>query len=136
MTLDEAFYSKVVATAGLTAIISTRCYPKFVPQTGAFPCIVFDVDLTERGRSFAGTNGLDRATITVGCWQTTDALAKTLGSAFVTAFKDIAKATWGTVKVSRAHVEGDGGQVDQQIGSDGLLKFGRIYDLDVWYFEA
>ena len=135
MTIDEAFYSKVAATAGLTAIIGTRCYPKFVPQTGRFPCIQFDSDLQERGKSSLGTNSLNQATIHAMCWETTEAKAQTLGAALVTTFKNISKATWGTVKIAKSDVANDGGSPDQIVGNDGLLKFGRAYEISVWYIE-
>ena len=133
MNLDEAFYTKV--TAALTATIGTRCYPKFVPQTGDYPCVVYETNVEQRGRSFAGTNGLNRAIITVGCYSTTDALAHTLGAAFVTAIKNQSRTTWGTVKIARAHVEDDLDELDQIVGNDGLLKFGVIYSVAVWYVE-
>jgi hypothetical protein len=135
MTIDEAFYAKVIATAGLTAIIGTRCYPKFVPQHASYPCIVFDSDLEQRGRSNAGVNKLNRAAIHVTCWAATETAAQALGAALVTAHKDTYKTTWGTVKVSKADIEQDAGDADEIIGDDGLLKFGRLYEITVWFVE-
>ena len=41
MELGEALYSKLSGTTDLTALVSTRIYPRVAPQNAAFPYVIF-----------------------------------------------------------------------------------------------
>lgn len=137
MTIEEAFWAKVTGVAAISAIVGTRVYPIFVPQTGKYPCITYTSQLEIRGKSNAGTNGLNKTNIEIHCWETTDALAHVLGAAVVTALKNQSRVTWGTsgVKIAKCDIESDDENLEQVIGNDGLLKFGIVFNAAVWYVE-
>ena len=43
MKAGNYIYAKLAATAGVTALVSTRIYPMLIPQNAAFPAIVYSV---------------------------------------------------------------------------------------------
>lgn len=135
MVIDEAYYTKLSTTAGLTAIIGTRAYPIFVPQTGSYPCITYTGNVEIRGKSNAGTNGLNKINFETRCWETTEKKAHVLGAALITALKNQSRIQWGTVNVAKCDVESDDEGLDQMIGHDNLLKFATVFTVSVWYME-
>lgn len=144
MRIEEAYYAKLTSVAGISAIVSTRVFPLFVPQSLAtsspdtrFPCITYTCNLEVRGKSYAGTNGLNKTNIETICWQTTIALARTLRQAVVDGLKNQYKVTWGTsgVKVSKCDIENDDETIFQMPGNDGMTKYGAVLNASVWYME-
>ena len=135
MTIEQAYYTKLIAIAGVSAIVSTRVYPHFVPQNGSFPCITYSSQLEIRGRSNAGTNGLNKTNIETNCWETTEILATTLAAAVVSGLKNQSRTTWGTVKIAKCDIENDDETLFQLEGNDGLLKFGVMLNASVWFIE-
>lgn len=135
MVIEEAYYTKLSTTAALTTIVSTRIYPIFVPQTGSFPCITYGGRVEIRGKSNAGTTGLNKINIETRCWETTEKLAHVLGAAFVLAMKNQNRTQWGTVNIAKCDVESDDEGLDQMLGHDNLLKFATVFNVSVWYIE-
>lgn len=43
MKVGQYIYSKLTATAGVTALVSTRIYPIFLPQNATYPAIIYSV---------------------------------------------------------------------------------------------
>jgi hypothetical protein len=142
MTIEEGYYSYLTSVSAITALVSTRVFPLFVPQSLAgasqdsrFPCLVYRSQLQVRGKSNAGTNGLNKTRIETHCWSTTDALAGALATTVISNLKNQHKTTWGTVKISNCNVESDDENLEQMVGNDGLLKFGVIFTASVWFIE-
>lgn len=61
--IRAAVYAALVADAAVAAIVGTRVYPVFLPQTGREPCIVFTVISDVRVRGLAGTLGAAEARV-------------------------------------------------------------------------
>ena len=142
MTIEEAYYTYLTSVSAITSIVSTRVFPFFIPQSLAsasldsrFPCIVYSSQLESRGKSNAGTTGLNKTRIETHCWSTTDALASTLASTVISNLKNKSKTTWGTVKIGKCDVESDDQDYAQIVGNDGLTKFGVIFTTSVWFIE-
>lgn len=69
MNAGNYIYAKLTATAGVTALVSTRIYPVIMPQEAAFPAIVYsvsnrplDANMKDRGPYH------DVATVTFNYW--------------------------------------------------------------------
>ena len=69
MNAGNYIYAKLAATAGVTALVSTRIYPVLMPQENAYPAIVYsvsnqplDANMKDRGPYH------DRATVSFTYW--------------------------------------------------------------------
>ena len=67
MPIESALYSKLAATSGVTALVSTRIYPNAIPQNASLPAIAYQVISTDRNYRQAGQSNvaLPRIQITV-----------------------------------------------------------------------
>ena len=67
MPIESALYSKLAATSGVTALVSTRIYPNAIPQNASLPAIAYQVISTDRNYRHAGQSNvaLPRIQITV-----------------------------------------------------------------------
>jgi hypothetical protein len=89
MTIDieQALTYKLVNTAGISALVSTRCHPLRLPDTAVFPAIVY----TEVSAPIVSThdetvaNALTYARYQIDAWATTYQGAVALGLAIHTA---------------------------------------------------
>ena len=69
MKAGNYIYSKLTATAGVTALVSTRIYPVVMPQDAAFPAIVYSVSnkpLDSNAKDRAAAH--DTAIVTFNYW--------------------------------------------------------------------
>jgi Protein of unknown function (DUF3168) len=69
MKAGNYIYAKLTATAGVTALVSTRIYPVIMPQEAVFPAIIYSVsnkplDKNSKDRSAAH----DVATVVFNFW--------------------------------------------------------------------
>lgn len=130
MTLEEAFYSKATGTSGISALISTRLYPNFIPEGAALPAAAYQRVATARQPAHDGTTGHARGNLQVTCQATTYSAVKAVAAQFVAAFHGV-KGTWGgSVEVFRSAVETE---IDGEQGEDAATV--RV-DLLIDYREA
>jgi len=69
MKAGNYIYSKLTATAGVTALVSMRVYPMILPQEQVFPAIVYMVEnkpLDPNAKDKAAAH--DTATVTLNYW--------------------------------------------------------------------
>ena len=68
MNVGKYIYSKLAADAGVTALVSTRIYPIFIPKSAALPAIVFVVNEEPNTTNKTNPATHDRATVTFRYW--------------------------------------------------------------------
>lgn len=68
MKIGQYIYAKLAATAGVTALVSTRIYPVFIPEDAAFPAIVFTADNAPTDNQKDRKSDHDTATVTLTYW--------------------------------------------------------------------
>ena len=139
MLIDEAFYRRLSGIATITDLIGNRIYPQFVPQHGgSYPCIVYSFHLEIRGKSNAGTNGLNKGSMAISCLAGNDVDAFEIGAALVSAIKNDSRTTWGGdggVKIAKCDIASDDEAAAQMIGVGGVLKFAAVFEAELWYVE-
>ncbi len=79
--MEEALIAKLLATSGISSIVSTRVYPGSLPQGGPRPAIT--VNRISGAPLYAddGEVGLEDARVQVDCWADTYTGAKLLARA-------------------------------------------------------
>lgn len=81
-SLEEALYSKLSATAGVTAIVpATRIFHVKLEENSAFPAITFQRISTTRDYVLTDTVQMAEATVQLDCWSASDSEAVALAKA-------------------------------------------------------
>lgn len=76
MNVDEALFSHLSTTAGITALVGTRIYPIVMPPGVALPAISLQKISTERIHAFQQDTGMASASFQVSAWAKTDTVKK------------------------------------------------------------
>ena len=79
--VEQAIYTALSTTSGVTSLVSTRSYPVVLPQGVAFPAITFSRVSTDPVFALAGSEGKDAVRVQVDCWSRTYANAKDIANA-------------------------------------------------------
>jgi hypothetical protein len=66
--MEEALIAKLLATAGVTALVGTRVFPGARPQGSGLPAIVLNLIAAEPSYSDDGEDGIETARIQIDCW--------------------------------------------------------------------
>ena len=83
--MEAGLHDYLTKDNGVKAIVGTRVYPVYLPQSPTYPAITYQRITTERVGSTTGPSGLARPRFQVDCWATTYAGAKALSTAVRTA---------------------------------------------------
>lgn len=81
MSLDSELVSYILADGTVSGLIAARCYPGKLPQSPAYPAIVYQRIDTPRLHELAGPGGMAHPRFQFSCWATTHAAARTLADA-------------------------------------------------------
>jgi hypothetical protein len=87
--IEQALTAKLINTAAISTLVSTRCHPLRLPDTAALPAIVYtEVSApTYATHDESSSNALTRARYQIDAWATTYAGAVALGLAIWTALE-------------------------------------------------
>ena len=68
MSAELALFTRLSTHSGLSALISTRCYPLLMPQKAIFPNVVYQrISSTEQN----GTSTIRETRFQISCWGVT-----------------------------------------------------------------
>lgn len=68
MNAEQTLFACLNNDSGVGALVNGRVVPLFVPQDGAFPCVVYQKISGPRVHSLKGQSGLARIRIQISCW--------------------------------------------------------------------
>jgi hypothetical protein len=68
MKIGRYIYSKLAASAALSALVSDRIYPVFMPQNAEYPCIVYMSENLPHDQTKDHPGHYDRAAVTLHIW--------------------------------------------------------------------
>jgi len=111
MSIETDFRALLAGHTPLTALVSTRIALNAVPESSAFPLVVFAAN-HDRQNGLDGTLLYDAATLDVQCWAETAAAADAVADAVIAAVATAPVARSATV-TSRATT------FDPELGADG-----------------
>ncbi len=129
--ISSAIYSFMAATAGITALVSTRIYPLVMPVGHAWPAITYNGDDHNLVQTFDGQTGLTRSYYQIDAWAQTYIEAQQLATAIRAAFKNYTGAM-GAITVS--HVTLDTGPI--AVYEDQLEAFRVSQTFSLWHCEG
>lgn len=81
MTIESDLRTYLIADTTVAALVATRMYPQFLPQSVTYPAISYSVVSRVSSRDLSGPSGRVRVRISVNCWAETYAEAKSLSEA-------------------------------------------------------
>ena len=81
MVIEEALYAFLAATAGVTALVSTRIYPQVIPQDAVLPAIAYQRISGPRVHSQSGASGLAYPRFQFTCQAATYSAARQVANA-------------------------------------------------------
>jgi hypothetical protein len=79
--LEESICTQLLASTAITAIVSTRIYPIFLPQNAPYPAQTYQRITTTPVNSITGYSYEENARIQIDSWATSYSAAKNLGRA-------------------------------------------------------
>lgn len=125
MNVGKYIYAKLTATAGVTALVSTRVYPVILPQNATFPAIVYTVSTAPNDSQKTQAANHDKEVVTFRFWADAqygaDAYTSVMAiDSAVRAAIDFVSGTAGSVQVDHCHFDRS-----EDIISDERLLIGR-----------
>lgn len=85
--MEEALIARLLATTGVTALVSTRIYWVERPQAKALPSITLQVISPGRSYTFGGADGTADPRVQVDCWGRSYSEAKAVSRAVIDALE-------------------------------------------------
>lgn len=85
MNADKYIYAKLVANAGVTAIVGTRVYPIIIPQESTYPAIAYSAIYTPADNSKVQAATHHNCAFTIRSWAATYDAAAALDKAVLAA---------------------------------------------------
>lgn len=116
--IEEALRTYLLTKTALTALVSTRIYPDFIPPDAAFPCVQYFKVSDIKDHTLTGQSELERPVFQFSAYATTKASARAVANQIKTALCDYAGTLSGIEiqkvqlnnEMSSAETSGDGTQ--------------------------
>lgn len=105
MVIETALYTYLKGYAGLNALVSTRIYPREMPQSPTLPAVVHQDVSTEEVHAMGTDPGILSPTYQFACWAATAAGAKAVARQIRLAFRNYSGIMGGAGGVTVHHAE-------------------------------
>jgi hypothetical protein len=130
--MEEAIINRLLATAGVTALVGTRVYPGARTQGSSLPALVFNRISGVRDYTMTEASGQVESRVQIDAWAVSYAAAKTLARAVRACLSGI-KGTYSGVAIQGVFLDGERDTFEGEAPD-------RIYrvsmDFNVWAVEA
>ena len=130
--MEEAIINRLLATAGVTALVGTRVYPGARTQGSALPALVFNRISGVRDYTMTQASGLVESRVMVDVWAASYGAAKTLARAARAALSGIS-GTFSGIEIQGVFLDGER---DSFEGEAPKRLFRVSMDFKVWAVEA
>lgn len=104
MEFNEAFTQYLIGYAGLSAIISNKVYPDYIPQEDSIPAIVYHLISSDVGYNLQGEQNLQTVNYQFDCYGSTNAEALSVYKQLRKAFKNY-QGAMSTYNVQMIEIE-------------------------------
>lgn len=130
--MEDAIINRLLATAGVTALVGTRVYPGVRTQGSSLPALVFNRISGARDYTMIEASGLVESRVQIDAWAEAYNAAKALAHAVREALSGI-KGTFSGIEIDGVFLdsERDGFEVE---APDRLYRVSM--DFNVWAVEA
>lgn len=125
--MERHIESRLTSHAGLSALVSTRVYPKKLPQEVTYPCLVYEVSNRSEYPTMGSNADQSRKRITVRGYDTSYSGVKSLEAQIKAALDRYTGTSDGTTI--------DGSYLENMIDTyeDEFQVYGVEFDFLVWF---
>lgn len=85
MTIGQDIYTELTGDAGLTALVSTRIYPNWMPQEASLPAVSYNLVSESVQNAVSGELGLRNYQFQFDCWGSSYGSAQSVAGALISA---------------------------------------------------
>lgn len=130
--MEEALVARILAAAGVSALIGTRAYWNERPQNSALSAVVLQNISPGRNYHHGGADNLSTPRVQINCLGATYSAAKLLARAMIAALEP--SATVSSIKFNQAFLDSEGDLPVQSLPSGKV--FGIRQDFFIWWEPA
>lgn len=135
LSLDDAIFTKLSTTSGITGICGTRVYPQDLPQGVTLPAITYQLvsNPVEATHDESPGSSLSHPRVQITAWSTTHLGSVTLAAAIFSALHGFK----GTVTSGQNSLQILGSlRVDKRASKEPVSGiYTRQQDFEIWYIE-
>ena len=132
----KAFQTYLETVAGITALVSTRIYPRHLPRdTTTYPVLTHQLISNIHGHVLGGAAGITTATVQVDCWGLKLSDVETLAEAVRVALQGF-MGSMGSVSVHFVSIENEHDQHEAPKDASETWLYRRVIDVQVKYAES
>lgn len=135
MSLKAGIYSYLAASTPIAAVVSTRIWPRLIPQATTYPAISFMVVSAEHVHSMGGSSELAFKRVQVDCWADTESAADDLRE-LVRNRMDGYAGNMGSVEVQSCLITNERDTMEAAPGNEEDRKYVASTDFMVSYYES
>ena len=132
MTFETALYSYLSNFAGLAALVSTRIYPRQLPQNSTLPAVVYQRISGPRVHAMGSDPGITYPRYQFTCHGTTPASAEAVSDQIRRAFQNYSGTMGGVGGVTVHYCESEDGPNDYDPTTNS---YRSVIDVEIWHGE-
>ena len=138
MSIESGLYLFLTTNHVISPVVSTRVYPKVVPQgQTTFPVVTYQRISTPRFRSHDGEAGLAHPRFQLNCWDPDYLDARALADTIRREINDTNNwGAWDDTTVQAVHVLGEGDMDYVPSVERERARHGRRLDIEIWHEES
>ena len=133
-TIETAIYSILTADENILSLVSTKIYPKIMPQSASLPAITYNQISGPRGHTMGGPDGTVKARYQIDCWASTYSGAKALAEA-VRKELDGYTGTVNSREIESIMLDNEGDIPSGEENINNIRLFGKMLDFIIFYKE-
>lgn len=133
-TIETAIYSILTADDTILSLVSTKIYPKILPQSSTVPAITYNQISGPRGHTMSGPDGTVASRYQINCWDSTYAGAKAIAEA-VRKELDGYTGTVNSRQIDSIMLDNEGDMPDGENNINNVRRFGKMLDFIIFYQE-
>jgi len=118
----------------VSAIVSSRIYPLFVPQNANIPAITYQNIVSPRVHTLGGVDDMVPALYQLNCWAETMRGARELSEAVRDALNNYSGTVRGVV-IQATQIVDEDDMPEALAGDDVLNRYGKRLDFKIFYNE-
>lgn len=126
--ISEDLYTVLTGAAAVSALVSTRVYPLYLPQNATYPCISYTVEEQEEDSSFDGQGDFGSIEIQIDSWADAYLASQGLAAAVKGVLKNHS-GMFGATQVWQIKLVAAVTVFEETAGQDGKFRTSQIYTL-------
>jgi len=135
MAIETALYSILSSDSGVSAIISTRIYPRIVPQLASLPALSYQQISGPREHTMSGPAGMVKSRWQINCVVESYSALRALADAVRKAL-DCYSGTASSTKIDVGFLDNENDGFDSIHDVKSSKRYTKILDFIIWFQES